>query len=94
MKGIIGLLVVAVALALLNPGMDDFKSYLENRTANQAGNQTGSALGKLVGKLAGAAVDLGAFERKNYYVASVYSSGSGEKSDVYLGVAKFFLKIR
>ena len=83
---LIGLAIVAVLLFFLNPGPEDFRVFLteelsdraerEARAAGEsvAGRFGGDVAGVLARRLGREAGDLAsdAFERENYYVASVY----------------------
>jgi hypothetical protein len=84
---VLGLLVVAGALFVLNPGPDKFRLFLQERLAEQAeararasgeriggglGGDIGGFLAQRVGRRGGdLAADL--FEREDYYLASVYA---------------------
>ena len=83
-----GLLVVAGALFVLNPGPEKFKEFLQVHLAEQAeararaagervgGGFGGDAAGFIAERLGRRAGDVAsdAFERENYHVASVYTA--------------------
>ena len=83
-----GLLVVAGALYVLNPGPDKFKQFLQVEIAERAeararevgeragGGAGSSVTGFLAERLGRAAGEVGsqAFERENYHLASVYTA--------------------
>lgn len=93
--------ILALALALLyalNPSFDDFVAWRSGQAQRQAGGgQTSGLAGvmkKGAGAIAGAMTGLvsGAFARTDYLVFSTYSIG--KKGDLYLGVARLFVKLR
>jgi len=96
------LAVAALAVALLvslNPTMADFRLHYQKSAQTTAENQIGGGIGQLFGAMAkgvaGIAADA-AFKRTNLFVASVYTSSSrdGKVQRAYLGIAKFFVKIK
>ncbi|HAP43124.1 MAG: hypothetical protein A2087_02960 [Spirochaetes bacterium GWD1_61_31] len=100
MKRRIGPLVVLVAIAVLlvalNPTMDDFKKYVENKARASVGASgvLGNVIGGLVGGLASAGAGAG-FDRSNLFVASLYTSKLGDEvQQQYLGIAKLFLPLK
>jgi len=79
---LIVLVLIVAALFALNPSSDDFKNY--TRKQLEDGTISKSSIGG----------SLGAYERKNYGVFSVfYITLLGEKNDRHLGVAKMFIKL-
>ena len=99
----VGLLLVAGVLYLLNPEPEAFREYLEAEAAARAREEAGEAgnrvsdfidtrLGRRVSEMAS-----DAFERENYYVASVYEADlngrfpGGEWK--FLGIAGWFTPI-
>jgi hypothetical protein len=88
--------LVVAALVGLNPTTADFKAWRSGQAERQAtsGDTTGlvgvmkKGAGAFAGALTGAVA--GAYERKNYYVCSTYELGG----DLYLGVARLFLKLK
>lgn len=96
----VGLLLVAGVLYLLNPGPEAFREYLEaeatararaeaGETGDRVSDFLGTRLGRRVSQLAS-----DAFERENYYVASVYRADLNGRFPggewTFLGVAGWF----
>ncbi len=101
MKSLVGLvLVVAVVgglLFALNPNMDDFGAYMQNKGSAQASQNNTGALSKLASGIAGSVSSLvaKAYTRKDYLVFSTFTLGKASNpSDQYLGIAKLFIKIK
>lgn len=108
---LLGLLLVAGALYVLNPGPEKFKEFLRVELAAQAeararaageeiaGNVGGAAAGFLAERLGRRAGDIAsdAFEREDYYVASVYTADLNGRSPggawKFLGIAGWFFPI-
>lgn len=104
-----GLIVIAGLLFVLNPGPEKFREFLQEELAAQAeararaagegvaGGVGGDVAGFLAQRLGRRAGDVAsdAFERENYYVASVYATDlngrrpGGEVS--FLGIAGWFV---
>jgi hypothetical protein len=80
LAGLIAVLAVVGALALTNPTMGDFKSFI-NRSASK---KTGSNfLGGAVSGLAG-----GFYTRRNYVVFSIFEPGINGSTPRYTGLLK------
>ena len=85
---LIGLVILAGVLYLLNPGPDKFKVFLQEEIAEQAearareageaagGSIGGDVAGFLAGRLGRRAGDVASdvFSREDYYLASVYTA--------------------
>jgi hypothetical protein len=90
--------LAVVLLVALNPTMSDFKAWRSSQAESQAtsGDTTGliGALKKGAGALAGGMVGFASsfYDRNNYYLFSTYSAG--KQGDLYLGVARLFIKLR
>lgn len=95
----LGLLVVAGALFLLNPGEEQFREFLSDEIAERAGGGRSGVAGFLAERLGraagGVAVDF--FQRDDYYLWSVYTADmNGRAPDgewVFLGIANTFLAL-
>lgn len=96
------IIIVALAVVLLfalNPTMADFQAWRSGQAKAQAGGgSAGGLLGTLkqgAGAIAGAMTGFvsGAYERGDYLIFSTYSLG-GRKGDLYLGVARLFIKLK
>jgi hypothetical protein len=101
MKSLIGLvLIIAVVgglLFVLNPDMDDFGVFMQNKGSAQAGQNSTGPLSKLASGIAGSVSGLvaKAYTRKDYIVFSTFTMGKASApSDQYLGIAKLFIKIK
>lgn len=100
--GLVALTVIVMALAIFNPGMDQFRTFIKQRTEMAIEEETGgSLLGRALSgagaSLAGEYVDR-VTERENYYVFSTYTidldGSSGEQEEwKFLGVAGQFVAI-
>lgn len=98
-----GLLVVAGALYVLNPGPDKFKQFLQVEIADRAeeriGGEGNSVTGFLAERLGRAAGEVGsqAFDRENYYLASVYTADLNGRQPggawKFLGIAGWFFPL-
>jgi hypothetical protein len=98
-KRIGAIIIVVLALVLLyvlNPSTPDFQAWRSGQAQNQAtsGKMTGviGELKKGAGAVAGAMTSLvsGAYKRTDYIFCSTYSIGG----DLYLGIAKLFIKLK
>ena len=103
-----GLMLVAVVLAVLNPGPDKFKAFLQDTLADRAADRVADATGNIGGGVADFLADrIGrevgglasqAFERDNYYVWSVYRVDlNGRQADgevEFLGIANSFIPLK
>lgn len=92
------ILVVALVLALTNPGLSDFKAWYQHQSELSAKAGNGGVIGDLagaLGKLAGAAGS-GAYQRSNLGLCSLYRAhnAKGEVTSSYLGLAKTFIRIK
>lgn len=97
-------LVIAIGLVVLaisNPGMDDFKSFVEQRSEYLLRQETGdTALGRALSgagsELAGAFVDR-VSERENYLVCSIYTIDA-DRDDApdwrFLGLGGRFFQLK
>ena len=108
---LVGLLAVGVLLYVLNPGPEAFREYLRTELAAQAearareageqvaGSVGGDVAGFLAQRLGRQAGDVAsqAFERENYYVASVYRVDLNGRQPggewAFLGIANWFTPI-
>lgn len=100
------IIVVLIALATLfylNPGMDEFKSYVESRSEEillqEVGDNTfGQILSDVGSSLAGRFVDR-VTERNNFFVFSLYTidlEQDNEECDnwIFLGIAGRFIELQ
>ena len=91
--------LLAVLLFALNPTLADFKAWRSMQAESQATAGTEKGIlkdaGKIVGKMAGAMTGFvaGGFKRQDYLLCSTYSSG-GNGGELYLGVARLFIKLK
>jgi hypothetical protein len=94
-------LVVVGALAVFNPSMDDFETFVEQRTEERIQERTGE--GALGDALAGAGsrllgANVGAVtERTSYVVCSVYhvdTDSDGADEWRFLGIADQFVEVQ
>jgi len=100
---IIVILVALAALFYMNPGMDEFKTYVESRSEEilleEVGDNTfGQILSDVGSSLAGRFVDR-VTERNNFFVFSLYTidldEDDGECTDwKFLGIAGQFIELR
>lgn len=100
--GIVVALLAVIALALLNPGMDDFRLFMESNAEEIILRETGdTALGRVLsgagGSLAAEVVDR-VTDRRNYFVFSTYTIDfDGAESDDedwrFLGIAGRFVEL-
>ena len=102
-----GLFLVAILLYILNPGPEKFKLFIQEEMAERAAAEAGAVDGGLFGDVAevvarrvgraagGIASD--AFERDNYYLASVYHFDMNGRSPggewEFLGIASWFIPL-
>jgi hypothetical protein len=99
------ILILALAGALLyalNPTLDDFVAWRVAQAQGSAVSQDSKGVARVLkqgaetiaGAIAGTMVGLasGAFVRTNYYLFSTFSTGP--KGQLYLGVARVFIKLR
>ncbi|HAE22308.1 MAG TPA: hypothetical protein DCG47_08305 [Spirochaetaceae bacterium] len=101
MKSLVGLVLILAVIGgilfVLNPDMDDFSLYMQNRASAQASQNNTGALSKLASGIAGSVSGLvaKAYTRKDYLVFSTFTMGKASApSDQYLGMAKLFIKIK
>ncbi len=88
-------LLVALVLALTNPGTSDFKLWTQTSAKNETNKKTGfTFLGDLSGAVAGVASS--AYTRANFGLFSVYKSrnGKGVVIHSYLGIARTFISLK
>ena len=98
---LIGLILVAGLLFLLNPGPEVFKEFLRAEAAERARERTGggAATDFLADRLGRRAGDIASdfFEREDYYVASVYKADLNGRMPggewTFLGIAGWFTPI-
>lgn len=100
-RSTLGVIVLAVVLFFLNPGMDDFTAHFKDDTAERIEEETGGGvLGRVLGgagsELAAAGVER-TTTRSSYLVASTYDvdpDGDGVSEYRYLGVGGTFITLR
>jgi hypothetical protein len=96
--------IVIIALAgglliALNPTIDDFAAWraasAQEPSASKGGSDVVRAFERGAKAIAGAMVGLasGAFERRSYLFFSTFGTG-GSKGQLYLGIARAFVKLR
>lgn len=100
--GLVAAVIAVVALAMFNPGMDDFATFVETQTediiiAETGDTVLGRALSGAGSKLAGDYVDR-ITERENYFLFSTYTIDlDGTESDdeewKFLGIAGRFVEM-
>lgn len=100
--GLVALTLAVIALAIFNPGMDDFRIFVRERTEillqDEAGDSLlGRALSGAGASIAGEYVDR-ITERENYFVFSTYTIDlDGESTETddwkFLGIAGQFLEL-
>ena len=100
--GLVALTVVVIALAIFNPGMDQFRTFIRQRTEvaiqeETGGSMLGRALSGAGASLAGEYVDR-VTERENYYLFSTYTidldGSAGEQNAwTFLGIAGQFVAV-
>ncbi|MBE2185212.1 MAG: DUF4359 domain-containing protein [Rhodothermales bacterium] len=106
MRTFVTLILVLVLLAIFNPTPDAFEQMVEKRAsemvAGEAGEVGGGKFGALLGNVTGAAAAntlMRVTERKNYYVASVYTidldgiAGTANEWK-FLGIATQFIELQ
>jgi hypothetical protein len=91
-------LVVALLLALTNPGLSDFKNWYQLQSEQSAKAGSSGVVGDLAGafgKLTGAAVS-NAYQRTNLGLCSLFRShdNKGAVRSSYLGFFRTFVKIK
>jgi hypothetical protein len=95
------IVILALAGALLfalNPTMDDFVAWRVAQAQGSAVSQDSKGVARVLEKGAGAiagtmvGIASGAFERRNFYLFSSFSTGP--KGQLYLGIARFFVKLK
>ena len=91
--------LLAVLLFALNPTMPDFQAWKSTQAANMVGGSTKDTIGvikkgvgAMVGAMTGAMTGL-QYTRQDFMVCSTYSSG-GNGGELYLGVARLFVKLK
>jgi hypothetical protein len=95
---IVILALVGALLYALNPTIDDFAAWRAANAQSSAVSPESKGAAQLfekaAGAVAGAMVGLasGAFERRNFYLFSTFSTGP--RGQLYLGIARFFIKLR
>jgi hypothetical protein len=96
---IIIIILALVLLYALNPTTADFQAWRSGQAERSAGgSQTSGLLGvmkKGVGAIAGAMTGFvsAGYKRSDYLLFSSYSFG-GKKGNLYLGIARLFIKLR
>lgn len=100
MKKLLLLLISGAVLAVFNPGMSEFQSFVEERAAQRIEEKTGGgAIGRaLAGAGAGfLGANVGsATDRTSYLVCSTYSvdpDGDGAAEWHFLGIAGQFVEV-
>lgn len=96
-KAVVAIVAVAVIglLALTNPKMEDFKSYLKQEILKSSTRDPAHShpiLGGLVASLVGATVD-SVTTRDNFVIGSLYTVQLGSKHAVFLGALGLFFKV-
>lgn len=102
MKGIVSLILVVVVvgggLYLLNPTMEDFTVFYQNRQAAETSKNVSGGLGNAISNLARGAAALAAniaFSRDDKLLFSVFRLGPADNpSEQYIGIARMFIKTR
>lgn len=103
MRTFVTLILVLILLAIFNPTPDAFEQMVEKRASEMvAGEAGGGKFGALLGNVTGAAAAntlMRVTERKNYYVASVYTidldgiAGTANEWK-FLGIATQFVELQ
>ena len=92
------LVVAALLLALLNPGMPEFKAYYQDQAAASVKDKTAGGVGDLFGVIAKgvAGITSSEYARANFGLFSLYRSRNGDGVVIhsYLGVARAFFKLK
>lgn len=102
MRSLLLLVLIAVLLAVFNPGMDDFSAFARDKAGELAGGQVGGEAGRLLGGLTGGLVGSNierVTRRDNKYLFSTYTvdldgpvaTGNEWK---FLGVATQFIELQ
>ncbi|PEN13574.1 hypothetical protein CRI94_09700 [Longibacter salinarum] len=101
MKKLLGLLLVAFVLFLVNPGMNDFSTFFKERSSDRIEQETGGGLlGRVLGGAGSELLAAGVEEattRRSYLVCSTYDvdpDGDDVAEYRYLGVAGMFVTLR
>jgi hypothetical protein len=97
-KGFGTMIIIALLLVLLyalNPTMDDFKAWRSGHAEREVSGKPASGLVGVMKKGVGAMTGIasGFYERGDYLLFSTYSLG-GKEGNLYLGVARLFVKLR
>lgn len=89
------LLLVALLLALTNPGMSQFKNWMQASAERKTTEKTGIPL---VGAISGAVSGLvsNEYSRTNLGLLSLYANhdSKGRTLHVYLGAARLFVQLK
>lgn len=103
MRTLVTLVLIAVLLAITNPPPDSFQRFVEGRAAEMVASEAGGGkFGQIVGGLTGDAAArtlMRVTDRKNYYVASVYTIdldgiAGTENEWKFLGIATQFVELQ
>jgi hypothetical protein len=95
---IVILALVGALLYALNPSIDDFAAWraaeAQSSAVSKDSKGAARAFEKGAGAIAGAMVGLasGIFERRSFYLFSTFSTGP--RGQLYLGIARVFIKLR
>jgi hypothetical protein len=91
-------LFAALVLALMNPGMPEFKEYYQDAAAASARQSASGGMGELFGVIAKgvAGIKSSDYARANFGLFSLYRSrySDGAVIHSYLGIAKSFIKMK
>jgi len=99
MKKLIALFAVLVTLAVLNPGMRDFRDFVEGTVGDKLAEETDSNALKQLGAGAVALLAEQISVRKNYFLFSTYAidlDGPDRTGNdwLFLGIADMFFELR
>jgi len=99
MKIVVAVLAIAIAMAVLNPSMDDFRTHVEDTVGDRISAETRSDALQRFGAGAIALLAEQVTVRKNYFVFSTYTidlDGPDRTGNDwhFLGIAGTFLQLR
>ncbi len=86
------ILIIMILMAVTNPGMDDYVSWVADQSSEEASNQFEELLTRFVGE----PMIRGASSRNNYVIFSIYETNipdlNGEESSTTIGIfGNFFV---
>ncbi len=100
--GLVAATVIVIVLAIFNPGMDQFQTFVRQRTElaiqeETGGSMLGRALSGAGASIAGEYVDR-VTDRNNYYLFSTYTIDLDDEGDedqewTFLGIAGQFVEM-